>query len=438
MSLTKRVGLVAGAAALSLTGASYAGTGADNQDLQARVKQLEAKLAQLEGQQSGNWMNEQRAQEIRSLVNEVLADADTRSSLLAQDGGAGYNNGFFLASGDGNFRLNLSGQMQFRYVLNMQDDTAADSTRSGFENRRTKLSFSGHVFDPSWNYRITGAFTDEFGAFLLEDAYIKKTLDNGMALKMGQFKLPFLREELVSSANQLAVERSLLNETYNQDWSQGIQLSWSGEQFRWMAAFSDGFGARNTPAVGYDTEWAFTGRVEFLAAGGWDQFRDFTSWQGEDYGALIGGAVHYQNQEYGTAMTNELELLTYTIDLSLEFGGANLFAAFVGRSLDNDNGTDLDQYGFIIQGGVFLTEDFELFGRYEWSDFDIDGAEDLSVFTVGVNKYWNRHGLKWTTDVGFGFDEVSALVGTGGTGWRPDPTDEDGQIVIRSQLQLLF
>lgn len=436
MSLTKRVGLMAGAAALSLTGASYAGTGADNQDLQARVKQLEAKLAQLEGQQSGNWMSEQRAAEIRSLVNEVLADADTRSSLLAQDGGAGYNNGFFLASGDGNFKLKLSGQMQFRYVLNMQDDSSSDSTRSGFENRRTKLTFEGNVFDPSWGYHVTGAFDRDGGAFFLEDAYIKKSMDNGMALTMGQFKLPFLREELVSSKYQLAVDRSIMNEVYNQDRSQGVQLSWAGEQFRWAAAFSDGFGASNSSALAYDTEWAFTGRVEFLAAGGWDQFKDFTSWQGEDYGVMIGAAAHYQKEEYGTFMTDELELLTYTVDVSVEFGGANVFAAFVGRSLDDDNGTDLDQYGVVVQGGVFLTEDFELFGRYEWSDFDIDGVEDLSVITVGVNKYWNKHGLKWTTDVGFGLDEVA--VSAEGVGWRFDPSDEDGQIVIRSQLQLLF
>lgn len=425
-------------AAMTASAFAHAGDDRAMTDLRQRIAELESEVRALQSNTNETWLNEQRASEVRSLVQDVLADADTRASLLAQDGGAGYNRGFFLASGDGNFKLKLSGQMQFRYVLNFQDDESSDSTRGGFENRRTKLSFEGNVFDPSWVYHVTGAFNRSGGSFDLEDAYIEKTLDNGLAIQFGQFKLPFMREELVSSKRQLAVDRSLLNEEYNQDRSQGIQVSWEGEQFRWNAAFSDGFGTANTAALAEDTEWAFTGRVEFLGAGSWSQFRDFTSFQGEDFGMMIGGAAHYQKSEYGTAAGPEVELLTYTLDVSLEFGGANAFAAFVGRSLDDDNGTDLDQYGFLIQGGVFLTEDLELFGRYEWSDFDVDGVEDLSVITVGVNKYWQKHGLKWTTDVGFGLDEVSAPFSSSGVGWRTDPTDEDGQIVIRSQLQLLF
>jgi len=60
------------------------------------------------------------------------------------------------------------------------------------------------------------------------------------------------------------------------------------------------------------------------------------------------------------------------------------------------------------------------------------------VLTIGVNKYWSKHTLKWTTDLGFGFDEVSAVYSSSGAGWRTDTAGEDGQMVLRSQVQLLF
>lgn len=428
-------GSIALVGAITLAGGAFAGEGATDADLRSRVAELEARLATLQAQNGDQWLTEARAAEIRSLVQDVLADADTRTSLL-QGGTAGWDKGFFLASGDGKFKLKINGQLQFRYVFNHQDEDATeDTSRGGFENRRTKLTFEGHVVDPSWKYHVTGAFARDGGSFLLEDAYIAKDLGNGWELLVGQFKLPFMIEETISSKRQLAVDRSLVNEEYNQDRSQGVQMSYTADQFRFYVAYSDGFMTANTAALGYDTEWAFTGRAEVLLAGKWSQFRDFTSFKGEEFGFQLGGAAHYEKAEVGTAAGPEEKMFTWTVDAMLEFGGANLFAAIVGRHLDEAN---VDQYGFVIQGGFFVTDDVELFGRYEWSDFDVDGVEDLSVITVGVNKYWDKHNIKWTTDLGYGLDTVSSPFSASGVGWRSDAGDEDGQIVFRTQLQLLF
>ena len=54
------------------------------------------------------------------------------------------------------------------------------------------------------------------------------------------------------------------------------------------------------------------------------------------------------------------------------------------------------------------------------------------------------HNAKWTTDIGFGLEALTVGTFPNGvavapvTGWREDLTVEDGQIVIRSQLQILF
>jgi len=432
MSLTTRVGLLAGASALTLTGASFADNPTEAQNYEARIAELEATVAQLKGE---NWLTDQRAEEIRGLVQDVLADADTRASLLQAGMTAGYDNGFMIGSSDGNFSLKLNGQLQTRFVYNNQDNSPGDDDRWGFENTRTKLIFSGNVVNPDWMYYVEADFT-ESGTFTLDDAYIAYNYGNGWKAMMGQFKAPILREELVHSMHQLAVERSLINEIFTGGRTQGIAVDYLGDQFHFVASYNDGANTPNTPWSTRDTEFSFTGRGEILFSGTWDQFQDFTSWEGEETGFLLGGALHYQVQEYGTIDPDELEVLLATIDASLEFGGANLFGAFIYRSLDDDAMVDYDQYGFLIQGGFFLNEDWELYGRYEFADLDMPGVDDVNLFTIGVNRYWAKHGLKWTTDVGFGIDSVPTTSSI--TGWRQDSVGEDGQVVVRSQLQLLF
>ena len=48
-----------------------------------------------------DWLTEERADEIRGLVQDVLADADARNSLVGDGLLGGWSDGFFLASSDG-------------------------------------------------------------------------------------------------------------------------------------------------------------------------------------------------------------------------------------------------------------------------------------------------------------------------------------------------
>jgi len=583
MNLTKQVGLVVGSAALALTSGSFADTTAEanNNDLKAEVAELKAQMAQMRAQQNDAWLTEQRADEIRGLVQDVLADADMRASLLSQGMSAGYDDGFVLSSADGNFLLRINGQLQTRWVYNNADgglgnldqddiddvfdgevgfgvlaaavranlsdsqldallslddaladeflesiinfdragalqaqidafvlaaftglsssdqdavvqalgidgvDTFAeyqsfitsearsalmtainvarsgDSSRSGFENSRTKLWFSGHVVNSQWNYMIEADFGTG-GNFSLLDAYIAYDYGDGWTAIMGQFKAPSLREELVDSRYQLAVERSLLNSAFTAGRMQGIAMDYRGDQWHFTGSFSNGAASTNSTSLTEDTEWALASRVEYLFSGTWDQFSDFTSPTGEETGLMVGAAVRTETEEYGTGFidpltspvirvgnNNELETLLLTADVSAEFGGANLYGQFIYRNLDPNTGGDLDQYGFLVQGGYYLSDDWEVFVRYEWADFDIPDLtvpggvsiyswDDLSVITFGVNRYFASHQAKWTTDFGIGLDRVEFFVADGSAGYRSDTGGDDGQFVIRTQLQLLF
>ena len=312
MSLTKFVGLLAfTAVAASATAASVEATN----DTNAQIAELKKELNELKSQNGDKWLTEERASQIRGVVQDVMADADTRSSLQATAATSGYNNGFFIASPDGNFKLQVNGQVQVRssyaWATNSSWNAAktapnenATKAQYGTEIRRAKLSFSGNVVDPSWQYKVTMAYlpagsqvANANGSYTgsspynvagansgngsastanLEDAYINKDMGNGMSLKMGQFKSPFLREELVSSANQLGVERSVVNQMFSTGWTDGIQFTASNDSLMGMVSFNNGgnnanFATQNmsnTENPGF-TQYAITGRVQYLVSGNW-------------------------------------------------------------------------------------------------------------------------------------------------------------------------
>jgi hypothetical protein len=433
----------AASVSLIMVGGTAQASDQTTESLRNEIASLRAEIATL--RQDDNWLNEQRADEIRGLVQDVLADADTRSSLMANGLTAGYDNGFMLGSEDGNFKLKINGQMQVRFNFRSVDDDGGsiDSTRWGFENTRTKLIFSGHVGSPQWMYYIEGDFggeytssTSSFGTFTLQDAWIGYDMGNGWTLLMGQMKVPVLREWIVKSSNQLAIERS--NVAYLSpaaSRTQGVAVDYKADQWHFTVAYVDGAGTANTAALAEDTEFALAGRAEFLFQGNWDQFSDFSSAPGSETGILAGFGGHYQIAEYGTPTADELEVIVLTGDVSVEGDGWNVFGALIYQMLDDDATIDVDTFGFVVQGGMFFTDSLEGFARYEWFDFDTSGVDELSIITVGVNHYYGNN-VKATVDVGFATDTVSGS--TAVTGFTDDIGTNDGQIVIRSQLQLTF
>ena len=156
-------------------------------------------------------------------------------------------------------------------------------------------------------------------------------------MKVGQFKAPWLREELVSSSRQLAVERSIVNEYFNQGFSQGIELSRTTDDFKIAAWTGDGIGARgigsarfnsqNTGWFDTDTSYSFVGRGEWKMAGEWGQFDDFSSPRGSEFGAMLGlsGFVQRANQRF--SYTDGTLGSGVTADLTLDFDGASLFVS---------------------------------------------------------------------------------------------------------------
>lgn len=394
----------------------------------------------------------------RAIVAEMHADATARASLL-QPSGSGHDGKQFTIAGDG-FRLAISGMVQFRYTMNFRDSDSdgggRDDFESGFTTRRTKVGFAGHIFDKALTYRIVGAFNRSTGDFGPEDAFMAYSFGNGFKLQWGQFKPPFMREELVSSSMQLAADRSLTNEVFNQDWTQGVQLAYEDESWRIRAAFSDGFRARDSdytaPKRLYgnrlfrdgESDYAFTARAERLFSGDWKQFDDFTSPAGSTFAAMAAFAAHYEGGDSTTAaFGRSYDYFAWTGDVSLEGDGWNIFASGVGSYTDSAVGGSFGDYGVVVQGGIMIPDTrWEIFARYDALIPDegqrgASGNDDwLNTVTTGVNYYWHGHAAKWTFDVQWFIDGANALSmpfpGIGHLG------GDDAEIALRCQFQLMF
>jgi hypothetical protein len=364
-----------------------------------------------------------QSDQTRAYGDELIADGSARTSALAPQAGA---------------NVDVGGLIQVRYVANFRDDVANDEdTAIGFQLPNTRLWAEGNVAD-DWSFRVDGGFDVE-GNFSLLDAYAVMTTEGGWDIGLGQFRLPFLREELVRSWHQLAVDRSAMSTVFGAGRSQGVWTQYSAEEMRFTAAFSDGARAANTDFTSMqEADWAVTGRFEYMFWGaGWDRFDDFTGWHGDDNAGMFGVAGHYQSggDSFNTA---DVSIFGLTGDVSVKGNAWNAYGAVVWLNVDPDGADSSDDFGFLVQGGWMPTEQFELFGR--WDSVMADNESDFNTLTVGVNYFFTErsHAAKFTADIQWFFDtQADSLVEANTrTGLLADPNDN--QVALRLQMQLLF
>lgn len=412
------------------------------------VEQLRFELDEERAKNTTTWITETRCDEIRDLVNDVLADADSRASLQGSNATSGWNNGFYIKSTDGAFSVHMHAVLQVRAAYNHRNDAVGalpaneEDSMWGFENSRTALKFGGHIFDPSWKFFIQQIWTPNNTAALL-DGLINHDLGDGWSFQAGKFRMPFLREQLVNYTNQLAVERTIVSTTFGIGRSQGVQLGYKVDDFKFTTALFDDFGniAGNAQQAGtLDSSIACAARGEFLLKGGWKQFKNLTAFPGTEEGVLLGLAYAYAKDER-IATQNDTDS-RFTADVNFHFDGASVFAYYAHRSFrDNDApASDVNQSTFVVQAGYFINEDTELFARYETADADTVGVDDLEIITAGFNKYFHGQNVKWSSDIGYSYNTIGApwTTNTASTNWQADAANEDGQMLIRTQLQLMF
>ncbi len=457
MSLTKFVGLLAGST-LTLTGVSYAAVEGNN-DTATQISELKAELAALKSNQGEQWLTEQRADQIRGVVQDVLADSNTRSSFQQAGGAtAGYNNGFFISSADGNYSLKINALEQVRFVWNNTYQDTKDQNSWGFENRRTQAFFSGNVVDPSWKYLVGMAYdaqndpyNADAGNFNLYYAMVTKSFGDGFSVSVGQMNVPFTVESNLFNAGSTQMgDYSIFEYMFGAGQQVGAMAKLEKDAFRVSGGWYNIVQTDSSGTVG--NSWdnndnqsiAVAGRAEYKVAGTWDQFSKESSFKGEEFGLLIGGGVIWQNgRNDNSAGVYDANPLGLTADAQAKFGGFNLIGQFLWQ--DGYPGTDASSsvWGFNVQGGAFITEDLEVFGAWAYADTAESGSSSslgtTNYLQTGANWYFAKNSIKATVMGIIPLNKDAADAGNlrgfeGGIGL----SDSQNNFSLVCQLQVMF
>ena len=375
-------------------------------------------------------------------MSPVLEDASTRLSLLSSEAasfappGA---SGVSLTSADGSAKLKFTGQFQFRHVYNHRNGNVADNDDYGFEHRRIRPKVSGSVADGKVPFAFFGEFA-RTASFTLVDAWVGYVPGEGQRFRVGQFVAPFSREEMISSARRLASDYTLSHNYFTLERTQGIDYRHREGDWGFHVMFGEGPRDKNTPYT-MDADYGLTARVERKSEADWKRHDDFVGWRGEELAWLAGAAVHISggqtDADSDTFVDDDYSDFRGTVDFGIEGSGWNAFAALFGQSFDVENGESFTAFGATVQGGVFVTDDVDVFAQYAWADDDA-GLGQLNVLTVGTNYYIHGHVLKLTVDANYAFDPITSTYNSSSRGFLVDAMGEDGQFVMRTQIQALF
>lgn len=442
--MTKRyLAIPAAALALALGATSARAAEPTTAELMQKIDQLQNKVQQLETQQATT-----DSKVVDQTVARVLKDADKRSQLMQLEGfTAGYNNGrFMLGSADGQFTLMPMLILQVRNATNI-DTSGDDNTENGFNLPNVYFGIDGNAFK-DWSYQLL--WNSASGSMTLECAWVKYAFADQLGVRAGQFVDPVFHEQLTGADHQMAADRTMLNQIITgaeQSFTQGVTLVYTPtDQVSIEAGFTDGVNTGNTSFRDFPnapTNFGFAGRAEFTAMGNKAAYRDFTALKNSEDLLVIGIGGDW-------TQSGDTNNLLHTLDIQWENStGLSIYGAYVGQFINNGSGTGLTgvtggtedkfNWGFIAQLGYCFNENWEVFGRYDYTHLDDEIAigtggeseDNLHELTGGVNYYFHGHNAKLTVDLTY--LPQGAPAGLTNLGIL---TSDDDEFVIRGQLQL--
>ncbi|MEZ4373661.1 MAG: porin [Polyangiaceae bacterium] len=148
--------------------------------------------------------------------------------------------GLSAASSDGDFSIHLGLRNQFRATIEKEHPEEGDAPDAtlGFQIRRSRLSIKGNAFDKKTKYEFQlGLASKDVSAGAagpttspLLDALVTFEQLRDLSLRVGQYKAPYLREQIMSDGKLELVDRSLLNSRFTVDRDIGLDF-YSNELF---------------------------------------------------------------------------------------------------------------------------------------------------------------------------------------------------------------
>ncbi len=167
-------------------------------DIDQRLRELEEEVRELKAERA------RQAAPAAEAVDKSELDRILDEKFKSQKVLAGWNDGFFLQSPSGDFKLKLRGYVQAdtRFFVDAKGDTGFDN----FSLRRVRPIVEGTVYK-YFDFRIMPDFGG--GTTVLQDAYMDVKYWPAVSFRFGKTKVPLSLERLQSGSDILFVERAL-------------------------------------------------------------------------------------------------------------------------------------------------------------------------------------------------------------------------------------
>ena len=325
-----------------------------------------------------------------------------------------------------NFRFRMQNRIGFNNILDGEDNSEFDA-----RIRRLRMRMDGYIYTPKISYSVQLAFTrgdqdfDDTGIpNIVRDAVLFYNFSDDFYISFGQNKLPGNRQRVNSSGQLQFADRSLVNSNFTVDRDFGISFNLSKKlgiiPFNAKAAISTGEGR---PAMSTDNGLAYTGRLEFLPLGKFENNGDYSEGdlEREETPKLsIGGGYSYndrtirQGGQLGKYVLNTFTLKTGFADAIFKYQGFAFQVEYMRRDVDNpinfleEDSTEQTYaykgWGMNQQTSYIMNKGYEVAARYTYLKPHQQIAQfenQTEVLELGITKYLKAHRLKFQLNANY-------------------------------------
>jgi hypothetical protein len=137
-----------------------------------------------------------------------------------------FGRGLAFTSEDGRFSLTIRGRVQTR--MTVRENPNSDDVDIDFAVRRARLVFLGHLFSPEVQFYVQLGFApldlEPDQNIVVRDAVVTWGGFRDLNIRLGQTKVPFSRQRVISSSALQFVDRSIANAELNLDRDIGVHV----------------------------------------------------------------------------------------------------------------------------------------------------------------------------------------------------------------------
>ena len=378
-------------------------------DVQQELAALRAEVAEVRRMQDEGWMDEVRAQEVRAIVTDVLADSSTRTNEVGPIWRSPYGGGQQIMSGDGNwtFLTAVTEQVKFVYAnaYGGDSDPADQQTAWGMEQRRLNLIMSGTAIDPSISYLFMiqydsqpDRWADKPNTFSPVYAWVQKDFGDGWTVMVGNQNIPWdLQSSFLEGCSLTAGDYSIFDYRFGVGRESGVSTQYQGQDLRVRGGVFSQLGQQYDSWDSDETlSAAVAGRAEWKWGSAWEALEVESSFTDSEPSVVIGMSGAWSNgraQNPSSPPTPSAQGMT--ADVIARISGLNLEAQ-VAYMRDAAGAPELGwSTGTQFQAALFLTDKLETFVQACW----MDTSDVPWIAQAGFNYYFARSRLKFTTKV---------------------------------------